>query len=99
MAGGIPTNSTWKNTSYAFVNCTGLKNYFVNNYKVTYKSNPSASNIKAGDVIYTNGGGHVMFVMKVSGNTVYASGNTNNRDCIAMSTRSICGVLQTSKLF
>lgn len=99
VAGGIPTNSTWKNTSYAFVNCTGLKNYFVNNYKVTYKSNPSASNIKAGDVIYTNGGGHVMFVMKVSGNTVYASGNTNNRDCIAMSTRSICGVLQTSKLF
>lgn len=99
VAGGIPTNSTWKNTSYAFVNCTGLKNYFVNNYKVTYKSNPSASNIKAGDVIYTNGGSHVMFVMKVSGNTVYASGNTNNRDCIAMSTRSICGVLQTSKLF
>lgn len=99
VAGGILTNSTWKNKSYAFVNCTGLKNYFINNYKVTYKSNPSASNIKAGDVIYTNGGSHVMFVMKVSGNTVYASGNTNNRDCIAMSTRSICGVLQTSKLF
>lgn len=98
VAGGLPTNSTWKNGTYAFVNCTGLKNYFVNNYKVTYKSYPSASYIKPGDVIYTDGGGHVMFVMKVSGNTIYASANTNNRDCIALSTKSICGVLQTSKL-
>lgn len=98
VAGGLPTNSTWKNGTYAFVNCTGLKNYFVSNYKVTYKSNPSASDIKPGDVIYTDGGGHVMFVMKVSGSTIYASANTNNRDCMALTTRSICGVLQTSKL-
>lgn len=98
VAGGIRTTSTWKNGTYAFVNCTGLKNYFVKNHNVTYKKNPSASSIKRGDVIYTNGGGHVMFVMKVSGNTIYASGNTNNRDCLALRTSSICGVLQTSKL-
>ncbi len=98
VAGGIRTSSTWKNGTYAFINCTGLKNYFVKTHKVTYKSYPSASSIKRGDVIYTNGGGHVMFVMKVSGNTIYASGNTNNRDCLALSKKSICGVLQTSKL-
>lgn len=98
VAGGIPTSSTWKNGSSAFVNCGSLKSYFTNNYGVKYISYPSASSIKPGDVIYTNGGGHVMFVMKVSGNTIYASGNTNNRDCLAMSTGSICGVLQTSQL-
>ena len=98
VAGGVPTNSTWKNGTYAFVNCTGLKNYFVNNYSVTYKKKPSASDIKPGDIIYTDGGGHVMFVMKVSGSTIYASANTYNRDCLALKSSSICGVLKTSKL-
>ncbi len=98
VAGGVPTSSAWRNGTSAFVGCTSLKNYFVKTYKVAYKSYPSASNIKPGDVIYTNGGGHVMFVMKVSGSTIYASGNTNNRDCLALRTSSICGRLQTSKL-
>lgn len=99
VAGGVKTSSTWKNGTYAFVNCTGLRNYFTSNYGVKYVSSPKASSINPGDVIYTNGGGHVMFVMKKSGSTIYASGNTNNRDCLALSTSSICGVLQTSKLF
>lgn len=99
VASGVPTSSTWKNGTYAFVNVDGLKSYFRNNYGITYKSNPSASDIKVGDVIYTNNGGHVMFVMSKSGNKIYASGNTNNRNEIQVSVSIISGVLKTSALF
>lgn len=99
VAAGMPTSNTWKNGTYAFINTTGLKNYFVNNYKVTYKSRPKASDIAVGDVIYTNNGGHVMFVMAKSGNTIKASGNTNNRDRITVGINGISGVLKTSSLF
>ncbi len=99
VASGVPTSSTWKNGTYAFVNVDGLKSYFKNNYNIKYMSNPSASDIKVGDVIYTNNGGHVMFVMSKSGNTIYASGNTNNRDEIVVSISIISGVLKTSALF
>ena len=40
-----------------------------------------------------------MFVMDVSGGNIYASGNTNNRDRISVSTGVISGVLHTSSLF
>lgn len=101
VAGGFKTNNTWKNGSTAFINCSSLKSYFTNNYSsIKYVSNPKIGNIKKGDVIYTNNGGHVMFVMKVSGGKVYASGNTNNRDCISVGFggNGICGVLKTSNL-
>lgn len=99
VSAGMPTSNTWKNGTYAFINTTGLRNYFVNNYKVTYKSRPKTSDISVGDVIYTNNGGHVMFVMSKSGNTIKASGNTNNRDCITVGINGISGVLKTSSLF
>ena len=99
VAAGIPTNNKWKNGSDAFINCTYLKNYFTGKYaSVTYKANPAVANIKKGDVIYTNNGGHVMFVMNVSNGTVYASANTNNRDCARVGIGAICGVLKTSAL-
>lgn len=99
VAAGMATSNTWKNGEYAFINTTGLRNYFVNNYKVSYKNKPKASDIAVGDVIYTNNGSHVMFVMSKSGNTIKASGNTNNRDCITVGINGISGVLKTSKLF
>lgn len=99
VAAGMPTNSTFCNGSYSFVNVTGLKSYMQSKYGVAYKTWPSASSIAAGDVIYTNSGGHVMFVTKVSGGKVYASGNTNNRDELCVSISAICGVLKTSTLF
>ncbi len=99
VAAGLPTDNTWKNGSYAFVNVDGLKSYFRSQYGVTYKSWPSASDIKVGDVIYTNNGGHVMFVVKKSGGKIYASGNTNNRNALQVSTSCISGVLKTSALF
>ncbi len=98
VAAGVPTNTTWRNGSSAFVNTTKLRNFFVNNYKVSYKSKPKTSDISVGDVIYTNNGGHVMFVMAKSGNTIKASGNTNNRDCIVVGINGISGVLKTSSI-
>lgn len=98
VAGGVKTDSTWKKGTNAFVNTQALKNYFTGK-GIKYISKPSASQIKKGDVIYTNNGGHVMFVMRKSGNTIYASGNTNNRDELALSAGSIYGVLKTSALY
>ena len=71
----------------------------MNTYKVKYVSNPSASKIKVGDIIFTNGGNHVMIVVKKSGNTIYCNGNTNNRYQLAVSISAVSGVLQTSSLF
>lgn len=96
---GVPASSEWKNGSYAFVNVDGLRDYFVKTYNVQYYSNPGVSSIKPYDVIYTNNGCHVMVVMNVKNGTVDASGNTNNRDCIAVSRSLISGVLKTSSLF
>ncbi len=99
-AAGVPTTNSWKNGTYSYVNVDGLRSYFEDNYSVSYISNPSSSSIKPGDIIYTNNGGHVMFVMEVSSRgVVYASGNTNNRDCISVSASCISGVLKTSALF
>lgn len=101
VASGIPTTAQWKNGEAAFINCTSLKNHFTGRFSnVKYISNPGIGSIKKGDVIYTNQGGHVMFVMNVANGRVYASGNTNNRDCISVGFggNGICGVLKTGNL-
>lgn len=96
-AAGVPQTSTWRNGTYSFVNVIGLRSYFQNTYGVRYESWPSASSVNPGDVIYTSNC-HVMFVMgKTSDGRVIASGNTNNRDCMIVS--SLYGVLKTSELF
>ncbi len=99
VAAGVPSTNEFCNGSYAFVNVGGLRDYFRKTYGITYTSSPSASEIQAGDVIYTNNGGHVMIVMYKSGQKIYASGNTNNRDCLNVGIGAISGVLKTSKLF
>lgn len=98
---GVPTTSEFKNGSYAFVNVDGLMSYFKSAYGVSYVSGtPKAGSVKPGDIIYTNNGSHVMFVMEVSSNgSIRASGNTNNRDCLSVSRSCISGVLKTSALF
>ena len=99
VSANLPTDSEFHNGTYAFVNVNGLKSYLVGKYGVTYKSKPSAKDINVGDIIYTNNGGHVMFVMKKSGSKIYCSGNTNNRDELRVSISAISGVLKTSELF
>ncbi len=99
VAAGVPTTSAWRNGSFAFINVRGLREYFMNTYGVKYIKNPSASDIKPGDIVFTNGTDqHVMFCMKRSGSRVYCSGNTNNRNEISVSTSVITGVLKTSTL-
>ena len=60
---GLKTDSGWHNAKYNYINCGGLQNYLYKTYNVKYDRN---LNIKAGDIIVTNGDlGHVMFVMEV----------------------------------
>lgn len=99
VAAGLPTTSEFRNGTYAFINVDGLRRYMTSKHGVKYKANPSASDINVGDIVYTNNGGHVMFVMKKSGSKIYCSGNTNNRDEIRVSISLISGVLKTSELF
>lgn len=99
IAAKLPTTSEFRNGTYAFINVDGLRRYMTSKHGVKYKANPSASDINVGDIVYTNNGGHVMFVMKKSGSKIYCSGNTNNRDEIRVSISLISGVLKTSELF
>lgn len=99
LAAGFPTSSSFKNGTYAFINVDGFLDYMRAKGVAYTSGRPSVSNVKPGDVIVTNNGNHVMFVMDVSGGNIYASGNTNNRDRISVSTGVISGVLHTSSLF
>lgn len=95
---GLQDDNEWTPESYAWVNVYGLKSYFCNKngYNLKYISKPSASQIAAGDIVYTSSG-HVMFVREVSNGRVYASGHTNNRQKMAIT--SFYGVIKTSELF
>lgn len=95
VAGGLPTNSTFRNGTSAFVYIPSFISYMQNNYNVKYISRPYASQIDVGDVILTSSG-HVMIVTRKSGNTVYANGNTNNRYQLQVS--YFYAVLKTSAL-
>ena len=98
---GVPATSQWCNGSAAFVYVEDLCAYFQNKYNVAYVSgSPKAGSVKPGDLILTNNGGHVMFVMDVSSSgVIYCSANSNNRDEISVSRSCIFGVLKTSVLF
>ena len=97
VAGGMPTNSTFRNGTSAFISIPYLKNYLVKTYGVQYISRPSAANIQVGDILYTSSG-HVMIVTSKNGSRVYASGNTNNRYNMQISSSYFYAVLKTSTL-
>ncbi len=97
---GVKTDNRWRNGSVAFINTLYLRDYFVEEYGVTYLENPNSENIAPGDIVYTDSLGHVMFVMAItSDGRILCSGNTNNRDSMPVSIDAICAVLKTSQLF
>ena len=73
LAAGFPTSSSFKNGTYAFINVDGFLDYMRAKGVAYTSGRPSVSNVKPGDVIVTNNGNHVMFVMDVSGGNIYAS--------------------------
>ncbi len=94
---GLKTDSSWHNAKYNYINCGGLQNYLYKTYKVKYDRN---LNIKAGDIIVTNGDlGHVMFVMQVKNGKIIANANTNDRNQTTVNRSVIYGVIHTSVLF
>lgn len=80
-AGGIPTDSTWKAGSSAWISVTSLKNYMVGT-KGYWKS-ISCSAAKNGDVITLSSSGSYYHTMMVVGNngtsTLTYSAHTNDR--------------------
>lgn len=95
VAGGLSTNSTFRNGTPAFVYIPNFKSYMQNNLGVRYIPSPSASQIEVGDVIMTSSS-HVMIVTRKEGNRIYANGNTNNRCQLQVS--YFYGVIKTSSL-
>lgn len=94
---GLKTDSSWHNAKYNYINCGGLQNYLHKTYNVKYDRN---LNIKAGDIIVTNGDlGHVMFVMEVKNGKIIANANTNDRNQTTVNRSVIYGVIHTSVLF
>lgn len=94
---GLKTDSSWHNAKYNYINCGGLQNYLYKTYNVKYDRN---LNIKAGDIIVTNGDlGHVMFVMEVKNGKIIANANTNDRNQTTVNRSVIYGVIHTSVLF
>ena len=94
---GLKTDSGWHNAKYNYINCGGLQNYLYKTYNVKYDRN---LNIKAGDIIVTNGDlGHVMFVMEVKNGKIIANANTNDRNQTTVNRSVIYGVIHTSVLF
>lgn len=93
----LKTDSGWHNAKYNYINCGGLQNYLYKTYNVKYDRN---LNIKAGDIIVTNGDlGHVMFVMEVKNGKIIANANTNDRNQTTVNRSVIYGVIHTSVLF
>lgn len=99
LAGGLDTDSQFYNGSPAFINVRSFTRYFKSTHGVIYKTNPDTGSIKAGDVIYTDGSTHVMFVMSVENGQVICNGNTNNRCLYSVPENAIDAVLKTSALF
>lgn len=95
VAGGLSTNSTFRNGTSAFVYIPSFRSYMQNNLGVKYISYPSASQIEVGDIILTSSS-HVMIVTKKIGNRIYANGNTNNRCQLQVS--YFYGVIKSSAL-
>ncbi|WP_158281680.1 amidase domain-containing protein [Sporanaerobacter acetigenes] len=80
-AGGLPTDSTWKAGSTAWVNCESLTNYMVSTKKYWKKSDYENANA-GGVIMMKNSDGHRYHtVMIVKNDTVTRqfSGHTNDR--------------------
>jgi peptidoglycan hydrolase-like protein with peptidoglycan-binding domain len=97
VAGGLPTNTTFRNGSSAFIYIPSFISYMKNNLNVKYISKPSANQIDVGDVIMTSSS-HVMIVTKKIGNQIYANGNTNDRYQFKISSNYFYAVIKTSSL-
>ncbi|WP_010502665.1 amidase domain-containing protein [Paenibacillus elgii] len=80
--GGIPTDSTWKPETTAWVNTgrnisNGLKQYMVDSKKYFYKT--TKSDTAAGGFISAVKYSHVMFIVANDGVTMQFSAHTNDR--------------------
>lgn len=78
------------------INVNSMRDYYTEN-GIEYISRPSASQIEAGDILYTSSS-HVMFVQEVSNGCVKATGHTNARNRFPISSNNFYGVLKTSVL-
>lgn len=76
--GGIAKTSNWKPDSYQWINCGGLKSFLCSTLGCTYISQPSASQISVGDVMYYNNGSHVCIVSAIENGVPKVCGHTTD---------------------
>ena len=76
--GGITKTSKWYPDSYQWINCGGLKTFLCDTLGCTYISQPSASQISIGDVMYYNNGSHVCIVSTIENGTPKVCGHTTD---------------------
>ena len=80
-AGGLPTDSTWKSGSTAWINCEKLTDYMVNTKKYWKKSDYENANA-GGVIMMKNSQGrryHAVMIVKNDTVTRQFSGHTNDR--------------------
>lgn len=76
--GGIAKTSSWKPGSTQWINCGGLKTFLCSTLGCKYISQPSASQIDVGDVMYYNNGSHVCIVSKIENGVPKVCGHTTD---------------------
>lgn len=74
--GGISKTSNWKPDSYQWINCGGLKSFLCSTLGCSIISQPSASQISVGDVMYYNNGAHVCIVSSIDNGVPKVCGHT-----------------------
>ena len=76
--GGIAKTSSWKPDSYQWINCGGLKSFLCSTLGCSYISQPSASQISVGDVMYYDNGSHVCIVSAIENGVPKVCGHTTD---------------------
>lgn len=75
-AGGLPTDSTWRAGSNAWIGVTSLINYMTSN---GYWNSVNYTNVGLGDILSFSSGSHVVMITSFDGTTYKYSGHTNDR--------------------
>ena len=83
-AGGLQMDDGWywysySNRSGSWTVCSNLKNYLCNTLGCQYISQPSASQVAVGDVLYYNNGSHVAICSEVINGTPWVCSHNNDR--------------------
>ncbi len=100
VAGGLSETEQFHDYTDPFIRIDDFVHYMSRHYGIDYIQNPTTTQVEPGDAVITDDGAHIMYTMdKDQRDGVYASGNTNNRDCMFLPISDIFAVVKTSEFF